>query len=881
MDALLSTGNGLMVNYISDALLQGLSRIKDKRELYLFEKGLREWAVEFEKHHDGTIATSGEFAGYVKNHRTVETVINYVLFPDMNGLDERSFLKRTQTDIVKGLEDRLSRGLSPLDKQIIFEFLRSLLEQTKYFVRNRLHDQERLILYILCQNQAWSNRMEQLVQEQFNVTHELLGQIFEAMKTDGPLPEDETRLPPEFDRLILSCNDTLRRSQEKLKVYSVWDELDFNSMYVPPSLDENITGRGGYFHFTVESLHMENSFLFSNPPWQPDILRNYISDADAMKPENLTDSPEKRQQKINALFDHSSIVYVIGGAGYGKSLFLKNLCINPQGLAGYQEEPLLIIRGDLKRMIRENGMQKTMYQYLKECFCHTNAQEPDELAPNFLKRCLKAGRCLVLLDALDEVGNDQRNELHQKVISYFQKAGPGNKVCITSRDRGFIPEKQITCFTIRPITIQNVGEYVDKFIELGKFPGDEREQFMEQASSLVKKGFVSGFLTLSLLIAIYKNEQELPANKAELYKTCFEYIANRREKEKKLLRNSDTGEEYDWTVLSKLMSEATFIKLAHMGTPNNRDIRKDQIDQMMLDLYGKRFPSQTECQAATELFLQFCADRTEVFVPSPNNNSEYRFFHRSFYEYFYAHHLMRHSKGTEDIYQKLTKFQVDSELFELLVALYYQKDPEQLRPLLQYAFDQVEAQLQQPVSGAKAFDILVMLMQAADESDFTQRFIDFLMEHCEKIKNLPFTINFKLIKEILLKDPMYWGKVYQKGQKLYEKLIIREIAVFLLKNKKKYNQLLPHRGSFDIATWQLPHSHFRYTFLLELLPNQNSLMAQIFDKLKSSKYIYGTLGMSGKNCDAMLTFAGKMRKCTTKEQEKAYTLLLSMLTYAP
>lgn len=890
MDALLSTiGCGVAVNYISDELLQGLSRIKDKQELHLFEKDLKEWAIDFEKTHDGTIATSGEFAGYVKNHRIVESVISYVLFPDMDGPDEQSFLKRTQADIVQALEDRLSHSLSIPDKEIIFEFLSSLLAQTKRFMSGRMHGQEKAILYILCQDHAWINRMEPFIQEQFHITHELLSQILDAMQTGEPLPEDETQLPPEFDQLILSCNDTLRKSQEKLKVYSFWDELDFNSVYVPPFLRKNIYSKG-YFRFTIENMSEDDFILCSDPEWIPGIPSSCISYADNMKLKNAIHSLDERWQKINTLFDHSNIVYVIGGAGYGKSLFLKNLCVNPQGLTGYQEEPLLIIRGDLKRMIRDNGMVESMYQYLEECFVHTNIQKPDEIAPNFLKRCLKAGRCLILLDALDEVGNDQRNPLHQKVISYFQKTGPSNKICITSRDRGFIPEKQIACFAICPITIQNVGEYVDKFIKLGKFPWDEREQFMEQASSLVEKDFVSGFLTLSLLIAIYKNEQELPANKAELYKTCFEYIANRREKEKKLLRNSDTGEEYDWTILGKLMSEATFMRLACMGTPNNRDIRREQINQMMLDLYENRFSSQAECQDATELFLQFCADRTEVFVPSPSSNSEYRFFHRSFYEYFYANDLMRHSAGPEDIYQKLTAFQVDSELFELLVALYYQKDPEQLRPLLQYAFEQAKAVLQRPVSGGKAFDILVMLMQAADESDFTRQFIEFFMENSDKIAMLPFTASLKLVKEILSKNTAYLEEIYQKRKKIYEKWITRDVALFLLKNEKNYNQLLPHRSSFDISTWRLIYSHFQYTFLLELLPDQYSLMAQIFDRLKSSKFIYGILKIHGKNfdahgglktrdnsCDALLTFAGKIRKCSVKEQEKAYALLLSML----
>lgn len=259
--------------------------------------------------------------------------------------------------------------------------------------------------------------------------------------------------------------------------------------------------------------------------------------------------------------------------------------------------------------------------------------------PNFLQRCLQAGRCLVLLDALDEVGNDQRNELHRLVISHFLNSGAKNKICITSRDRGFIPEKKIFCLSIQPITEKDVREYVDRFIVLDKFQESEKERFIKQASSPIDKGFVKGFLILSLLLAIYKNEQDLPANKVALYQKCFVYIANAREENKNLLYNGSTGRTYDWDMLAKLMGDATFMKLAKLGTPNNRDIPRDAIDELMTGLYRQRFHSETECRAAIEIFLQFCADRTEVFVPSPNSNTEYRFFHRLFYEFFYANYI--------------------------------------------------------------------------------------------------------------------------------------------------------------------------------------------------------------------------------------------------
>ena len=69
------------------------------------------------------------------------------------------------------------------------------------------------------------------------------------------------------------------------------------------------------------------------------------------------------------------------------------------------------------------------------------------------------------------------------------------------------------------------------------------------------------------MINIYKAERELPENKLELYQKCFEYISNKREKEK-------SQEKYDWALISTLMKDNTFMELANLCLPNNSDVSK-------------------------------------------------------------------------------------------------------------------------------------------------------------------------------------------------------------------------------------------------------------------------------------------------------------------
>lgn len=875
VNALLGLVSGVTVNYISDELIQRLGAYTDKKTIREFLEALNSWALDFETGRDGTIAASGAFHSYLKHYHIVEQAVSYVLVPDTIGLSEQLFLEQLEQTMSRELEQQLGRKLSPEDSQVIRVFLGSLLRQTKSFTLRQTALEDKALLYYLCQNNAEISQIKQTMEEQFQCTKEMIQKILCHLESPPQVEmvsaptEDETQLPKEFNMLIQKCNDALRESQRTVKVY-FWDDLDFKSVYILPtlelSIESNITSYYDASYLTSKDISAELSSRW-NSIW------------DNKRPSTAkTNSPKKRRRIINKIFQNTDIVYVIGGAGYGKSLFLKNLCVYPPQCMQSDGNHMLIIRGDLKRIIRPDGSFKPMLEYLSECLTNGSLQSPGELPPDFLQRCLRAGRCLILLDALDEVGNDQRNELHRLVISYFRDSGINNKVCITSRDRGFIPEKKIFCLSIQPITEKDVREYVDRFIALDKFPKEEKDRFVEQASNLVNKGFVKGFLTLSLLLAIYKNQQNLPANKVALYQKCFEYIANTREKNKNLLCNSSTGRVYNWDMLDKLMEDATFMELAQLGTPNNRDIPRDAIDELMIGLYVQRFYGETECRTAIDVFLQFCADRTEVFVPSPNSNTEYRFFHRSFYEFFYANYIVTRTRCVEDTYRKLNGFGVDSELFELLVQLYNKNNPSYLRELIQYAFKKAEARFQNPTGGvAKAFDILIMLMQTVDENDLLERFIRLFLDRGNRISDFSLCVDFNMISAVFEKKQVFFIRYFEENwDNLLDQIAI-ELSKLPIWNQDDCIEILrnthPHRFFWNLESL----SHFQYRWLLWLLPNRLMLIDQIFKKMETPQYMYCTLKVKESHSSNLASFVKKVRKSPVEERERIYTALIKKL----
>ena len=59
---------------------------------------------------------------------------------------------------------------------------------------------------------------------------------------------------------------------------------------------------------------------------------------------------------------------------------------------------------------------------------------------------LKRGRCIILLDALDEVDKERRQELHSHVIHYFKNQNPNLRGCPEAGSFVFPPGDCCFCF---------------------------------------------------------------------------------------------------------------------------------------------------------------------------------------------------------------------------------------------------------------------------------------------------------------------------------------------------------------------------------------------------------------------------------------------------
>lgn len=494
------------------------------------------------------------------------------------------------------------------------------------------------------------------------------------------LQQEFTQRQPDYAKILYKYTNAIKTYYHNGFIYML-GEFKFNDFYIPPVLSPNASLRDYYLYFD----------------W------------------------EEAQNRWRNIFDQDNILYVIGVPGSGKSLFLHNMINNYENMTFPYSQDYLIIYCDMKTFYTNGGFnKKSIPDFLQESIINTVGMEKNEVTIDFIHYYLQIGRCIVLMDALDEVPRDHRMALHKKVVSFFKTTHPNNKVCITSRARGFLPQEEIKVFYISELTEKDISNYLDKMIALNKFKESDKDNFLAQAQVLIEKHFLTNFLTLSLMVNIYKAERELPENKIELYKKCFEYIAKKRERE-------NGGQNYDWEKLSILMKDSTFISLSTLAAPNNTGIARKDIEDMLMKQYHFKYTDEATTEDAVRQFLDFCSSRTDLFVLA-DTDDKFKFFHRSFFEYFYSRYITQQG-SVEEMYRLMSRFDEDSEVFELVIALVKEENEEKYQELVNLIFKQAMEELQSTTSSYRAFKILTLSMPVIDDAYFRCKYVQIVTEN--------------------------------------------------------------------------------------------------------------------------------------------------------
>jgi len=259
-----------------------------------------------------------------------------------------------------------------------------------------------------------------------------------------------------------------------------------------------------------------------------------------------------------------------------------------------------------------------------------------------LREKLKVGKCILLLDALDEVPTEHRKRLVEK-LNRFAQQKPLCPIICTSRIVGYsgafvagVKEVEIV-----PFTQKQIEQYFETWFRnaAGCLNNDT-----VSASSLIRelrnkpqiRGLAQNPLLLSLICSLYQEKGlTLPARRCQVYEQAVRYMLG------KWSKNRNPQSEGRIIAKTRLLEE-----LAYNFTREGQDIflKDDLYDQIETYLQQERVPTVFRDDDTDKLMMEL-SEEDGILQKLHEDADQYLFLHRTFQEYLTASYLNRTSNS--------------------------------------------------------------------------------------------------------------------------------------------------------------------------------------------------------------------------------------------
>jgi len=269
---------------------------------------------------------------------------------------------------------------------------------------------------------------------------------------------------------------------------------------------------------------------------------------------------------------------------------------------------------------------------------------------------LKNGTCLLLLDALDEVPQEQRNPLSEK-LNRFARHYPSCPIIVTSRIVGYgggilHDAKEVE---IVPFSRKQIEQYIEiwfKNIEGAKdSPLEGGQGGVPDAKGLIRelqqkpqiRGLAQNPLLLSLLCSLYQEDElTLPARRVQIYEQAVHYMLYdwRRVSERRLTEKALIDEAWIEAKLELLEHLAYQFSCEYKEVFSMRELLA-KIEECKNETALKSHDSPNIIKELSQ------EDGIIQQLDGHGHNTRYIFLHRTFQEYLTASYLKRQPNGIE------------------------------------------------------------------------------------------------------------------------------------------------------------------------------------------------------------------------------------------
>ena len=350
------------------------------------------------------------------------------------------------------------------------------------------------------------------------------------------------------------------------------------------------------------------------------------------KEENENGQIIYKQRKTASVLQSNKSVFIIGESGSGKSTLFRQLSkqiVEQNSLRNdYELYPIIISFNQIKR--NNFSIEKTIHEYFSNELYNDLMIDANSI--------LRGNKCVIFIDALDEIASNTEKELAFDCIQSFSEQYPSIKLICTSRPSDFLyqccTDKGFRSPEIDGINRRQMTQYIQTY-----FSGNEI-----LSKRLIKSLQDSGLwdklpqtpMTLALITVIFDEKHlEIPSTITDLYSIFIDLLLKKFEF-KSTIDIIETDIKH--RLLANLAKEMHIKKLV--------SIAKDDA----LRIISSYLQDRGQYNVNIEELLNDIINNNALLIY--NERAELQFKHLSFQEYLTAYELYHHRQAERSIFVK-------------------------------------------------------------------------------------------------------------------------------------------------------------------------------------------------------------------------------------
>lgn len=377
-----------------------------------------------------------------------------------------------------------------------------------------------------------------------------------------------------------------------------------------------------------------------------------------------------RSEKLE--FSEATALAIIGPPGSGKTTLMQHVTIT---LAANRQRRyriraytpiLLFLRDHIKTITQERppALSKLVQDYFNDSDLFPRLIPPH----GWFEKQLQRGKCMVILDGLDEVAELQQRKIISAWVDNQIKNYPRCRFVLTSRPQGYrdAPLQRAHVLEVQPFNAKQVRRFIGNWYlanEImsvgGKNDADVRKRASKEASDLMQRlraapslrTLTVNPLLLTMIVMVDRYHGDLPGSRVDLYVEICEVLLGRWRQAR--------GVRDIWTAAQKLVVLRHLA--AHMMEHNLRDITTAEA----IEVIAKPLKRVGVRGVATKSFLSDLQANSALLLE--REAGRWSFAHLTFQEYLTSTHWLE-QKAVEHNWNNLVSDSWWDETLRLYAA---------------------------------------------------------------------------------------------------------------------------------------------------------------------------------------------------------------------